>query len=92
MYAYWEKLTKGVYLDMDFRHNEEFIKKYTAISLQQGKLYIWITFIIGWYSLYLDMILKKLFLKKFGGNNNFSVFSNPPLNRFTRIFLNCVVS
>jgi diguanylate cyclase (GGDEF)-like protein len=37
----------------------EFKKKYTAISLQRGKLFIWVTFFIAWYSLFTDLILKR---------------------------------
>lgn len=35
----FRKLTKSLFLNMDFKNNAEFERKYTAISLQRGMLF-----------------------------------------------------
>lgn len=53
------KLTRGLFLNMDFKNNVEFERKYTVISLQRGMLFKEVTVFIGLYSLYLDFILHR---------------------------------
>ena len=55
----YDKLLRGLFLNLDFKDSAEFRKKYTAISLQRGKLFIWVTFFIGVYSLFTDLVLKR---------------------------------
>lgn len=44
---------------MDFRNSLEFEKKYIALSLQRGRLFNWVIFVVSIYSFYLDWILHK---------------------------------
>lgn len=41
----------------EFKNYAEFERKYTAIGLQRGRLFKWVTFFVCVYSLYLDLIL-----------------------------------
>lgn len=55
----FRKLIRSLFLNMDFKNSLEFQRKYTPISLQRGKLFKEVTFFIGLYSLYLDLILNR---------------------------------
>ena len=46
-------------MNTDFKNNAEFKRKYTAVSLQRGRVFKWVTFLINGYSLYLDVILNR---------------------------------
>lgn len=52
-------LSKCLFLNMDFKNHGEFERKYTIISLQRGRLMKLITFFVGIYSLYLDLLLHR---------------------------------
>ena len=54
---FFHKLSKKLFLNADFPNSEEFKKKYTIVSLQRGKLFKLVTFVVNFYSLYLDMRL-----------------------------------
>ncbi len=53
------KLFKSLLFDTDFKNSAEFKEKYTMISLQRGRLFKWVTFLVCVFSLYLDLILSK---------------------------------
>lgn len=55
----FRQLSKGVFIDEDFKNSEEFGRKYILISLQRGRLLKWITFFVCFFSLYLDLILNR---------------------------------
>lgn len=44
---------------MVFQNHAAFIRKYTLISLQRGKLFKLVTFVVSFYSLYLDLTFYK---------------------------------
>ncbi|MEL7609726.1 MAG: diguanylate cyclase [Bacillota bacterium] len=56
---FFNKLSSDLYINTDFKNKEEFERKYTAISLQRGKIFKWVTLFVSFYSLYLDLILNK---------------------------------
>lgn len=55
----FHKISNSLSLNMDFKNSDEFIKKYTIISLQRAKLFKWVTFFVCFFSFFLDLILSK---------------------------------
>lgn len=53
------KILNSLSLNMDFKNSDEFIKKYTIISLQRAKLFKWVTFFVCLFSFILDLVLNK---------------------------------
>lgn len=56
---FFDKISKSLFWEMDFKNNLEFQRKYIILSLQRGKLFKWVIFIIILYSFYLDLTLHK---------------------------------
>lgn len=56
---FFDKISSSVFLNMDFKNSLEFEKKNIMLSLQRGKLFKWVIFIISLYSFYLDLTLHK---------------------------------
>lgn len=56
---FFYKIAKSLFLNMNFKNSLEFERKYIILSLQRGKLFKWVIFIISFYSFYLDFTLHK---------------------------------
>ncbi|KPU45854.1 cyclic di-GMP phosphodiesterase Gmr [Oxobacter pfennigii] len=54
-----DKISKGLFLNMDFKNSLEFERRYILLSLQRGKIFKWVIFIMSFYNFYLDFSLYK---------------------------------
>ena len=53
------RLLLSLFPYMDAKHSAQFQRRYAAITVRRGRLFIWVTFFIGIYSLYADLLLKR---------------------------------
>lgn len=58
-FQFLNKISKSLFLNMDFKNNLEFEKQYFSLGIQRAKLFKWVVLITSLYSFYHDWALSR---------------------------------